>query len=263
MANNISSNYLLSYQKNLFPSKGESMGKNKQAEEKDPFARYKEDATVELSDDARAAYEKQIQAAVKSFVEENSGEKEKQAMPELSSKAQDFLGKLQEQYGDKYDFFVVDSEEDLQNFQGRGSHAYSVVFTKDELERMAGDEEYAKKVMDTVDSIVGKTKELEESGELGEGVSIKSVMISVGDDGNVKLFAQLEKMSAEQQERLEKAREKHAEEEKAAEDKAAREKEKPVPAKQVQIEADNIDDFWDKILHIDWANIQNPKKEDH
>ncbi len=260
MINNINSQQLLSYQKSLFNGKNEGVNRQKAKEakeNKDPFAQYSQDAKVELSADGRAAYEKQIQAAVKSFVEENSSDDAGMQQPELSSKAQDLLGRLQDQYGDKYDFFVVDSEEELQNFQGRGNKGYSVVFTRDELEHMASDEEYAQKVMDTVDSIVGMTKKMEESGELGEGVRLKSVMISVGEDGNMKLFAQLEKMSEEQAERLEKAKEKRAEEQQAEEKKEVN----APPVKWAQVEASSADELLEKILGIEWDKIIGQEKE--
>ena len=256
MVNNIRNQQLLSYQKSLFNRKNEGADKQKAQEEKDPMAQYGADTQVELSADGRAAYEMQVKA-VKAFVEENGGNAE-QKSPELSSKAQDLLGRLQDQYGEKYDFFVVDTEEDLRNFKGQGTKGYSVVFTKDELERMANDEEYAKKVMDTVDSIVGMTKKMEENGELGEGVKLKSVMISVGEDGNVKLFAQLEKMSEEQEERLEKAKEKKAEERKAEQEDE--EEVKASPVKWAQVEAGSVDELLQNILALDWEKIAEQKE---
>ena len=257
MINNIRNQQLLSYQKSFLTGKNEGTKKQKAQEEKDPMAQYGADTKVELSADARAAYEMQVKA-VKSFVEENSGGNE-QKSPELSTKAQDLLGKLQDQYGDKYDFFVVDSEEDLKNFNGQGTNGYSVVFTKDELERMDNDEEYAKKVMDTVDSIVGMTKKMEESGELGEGVKLKSVMISVGEDGNMKLFAQLEKMSEEQEERLEKAKEKKADEQAEKEKKAETE---ASPPKWAQVEGSSVDELLKNILALDWEKIAEQKQNE-
>lgn len=257
MINNIRNQQLLSYQKSFLTGKNEGTKKQKAQEEKDPMAQYGADTKVELSADARAAYEMQVKA-VKSFVEENSGGNE-QKSPELSTKAQDLLGKLQDQYGDKYDFFVVDSEEDLKNFNGQGTKGYSVVFTKDELERMANDEEYVKKVMDTVDSIVGMTKKMEESGELGEGVKLKSVMISVGEDGNMKLFAQLEKMSEEQEERLEKAKEKKADEQAEKEKKAETE---ASPPKWAQVEGSSVDELLKNILALDWEKIAEQKQNE-
>ncbi|SHK65456.1 hypothetical protein SAMN05216582_11131 [Selenomonas ruminantium] len=258
MVNSITNQQLLSYQKSFSARKNEENGKLRQKEEKDPLAQYGADTKVELSDEARAAYANQVKG-VKAFAEESNSGTEKKA-PELSSRAQDLLGKLQEKYGDKYDFFVVDDEEALQNFQGQGSKGYSVVFTKDELEHMANDEEYAQKVMDTVDSIVDKAKEMEEKGELGEGVRLKSVMISVEDDGNMRLFAQIEKMGEEQQERLEKAKEKHAEEKQVAEDKADEKGSSQI--KSAIVEAFNAEELWAKIQEIDWTKINDKQEKD-
>lgn len=169
----------------------------------------------------------------------------------LSDKAKNFLEKLREKYGD-YDFMVSSNPNAAQTVGS--SKEYSVIFTPEELERMADDDDYAQKVMGQVDDAVGTLKNISEQ-DLGEGVQFSQLSISFDDDGNMKLFAQLEKLSAEQQERLEAARERRAEEKSEAE--AESEDDEPVEIffKAADIEADSADELLAKIFGIDWNNI--------
>ena len=133
----------------------------------------------------------------------------------LSAKAKDYLAKLREQYGD-YDFLIADNVENPLDLAGSSSKKYFVMLSMAELERMADDEEYAQKIMGQVQSAVDTLNGIQDKGLLGEGVRFKRLAISFDEDGNTKLFAELERMSEEQQKRLEKAMEKRAEDKKAA-----------------------------------------------
>ena len=142
------------------------------------------------------------------------------------------------------------------------------MLTVDELEKMADDEEYAAKVMGQVKDATTTLKDLSEK-DLGEGVQFSQLSISFDDQGNQKLFASLEKMSAEQKERFDAAREKRAEEQKAAEEKSAQTAEDKSldeatdeePAgtqiffKSADVEADNVEDLLSKIFSIKWDEI--------
>ena len=172
-----------------------------------------------------------------------------------------FLENLREKYGDKYDFFAVGSIEDPRTRSLTGTKAYSVILTNDEIEKMANDEEYAEEVMKKVESAVDMTKRIEEKGELGEGVKFKHISIAFDNDGNMKLFAELEKMSEQQKERMEKAKEKRAEEAEA--DKKAEKEKKPEHdphAKSVWLEADTEEELLEKIMGIDWDSIKGKGK---
>jgi hypothetical protein len=72
----------------------------------------------------------------------------------------------------------------------------------------------------------------------------------------MKLFAQLEKMSADQLERLEEAKEKKAEEKEKAAQEAEKEKKeeqaKKAPSNIVEIEASSEEEFLEKLLGIKW-----------
>ena len=131
---------------------------------------------------------------------------------------------------------------------------YSVILSSQELERMAEDEEYADKVMGQVDKAIGVADKLSESGELGEGVSFSKIAVSIDEEGNMKLFAELERASQEQAERLEAAKEKKAQE--AKEKEKEEESQEPQPLLQrFRLEASSEEELLEKILGIDWSKI--------
>ena len=180
----------------------------------------------------------------------------------LSDKAKGFLENLRKKYGD-YDF-VISNDLDAAQTVG-GTKEYSVMLTVDELEKMADDEEYAAKVMGQVKDATATLKDLSEK-DLGEGVQFSQLSISFDDQGNQKLFASLEKMTADQKERLDAAREKRAEEQKSAaqvEDKSLDEADNDtnelfeITFKSADVEADNADDLLSKILGINWNEIED------
>lgn len=139
----------------------------------------------------------------------------------LSPKAKDFLEKLRQNYGD-YGFVIADNVENPLDVIGPSDKKYFVVLSSEELERMADDEEYANEIMGKVDSSINKLNEIQEKGLLGEGVRFKRIAISFDNDGNTKLFAELERMSEQQQERLKAAKEKRADEKRLAEKEKAK-----------------------------------------
>ena len=100
---------------------------------------------------------------------------------------------------------------------------------------------------------------LESEGKLGEGVSFSKIAISIDDEGNMKLFAELERASQEQQERLEKAQEKKEEEAKKADKEKEKEGEEeeqpPLTLQHFRLEASSEDELWEKILGIDWSKV--------
>ena len=165
---------------------------------------------------------------------------------ELSPKAQAFLDKLRENYGD-YDFIVADNVDDPQALAAGSDKKYSVVLTSDELEKMANDEEYANSMMSKVEDAVKTADSVIEKAGL-EGVQISQLTISFDNDGNTKLFATLEKLSESQQQRLEAAKERA--------ENADEEAEEIQPAR-VTIEAEDEESFLDQLLKIDWESIYN------
>lgn len=128
----------------------------------------------------------------------------------LSEKAKKYLASLREQYGD-YDFLIADDVQNPLDIAGPSHKKYFVMLSTQEIERMANDDAYAKEVMAKVEESTNTLNQIEQQGLLGEGVRFKRLAISFDDDGNTKLFAELERMTEEQQQRLEEAMKKRAE----------------------------------------------------
>ena len=76
----------------------------------------------------------------------------------------------------------------------------------------------------------------------------------------MKLFAELEKSSSKQRERIEKNREKHAEEKNPA-DKSKKknpyEKEEEPSVKRTTVEADSVEELIEKIKNIGWDQVKD------
>lgn len=262
MSNTINPNFFQQYKTAGQIGKQKAAGlsnlqKGKDADNpKDPIEQFGGAASsVEISQDGMAA----LQVLQRKQEGGDGADGIKYTEDQLSDKAKDFLARLREKYGD-YDFVVADNVENPLDVEGDNSKAYSVILSSKEIEKMAADEEYADKIMGDVESAIGTARKLSESGELGEGVEISRLAISVDDQGNMKLFAELDKMSAQQKERLEAAKEKKAEEaekaEKQAEKQKAEEEKEPTPLQRVRIEAGSEEELMEKILGIKWDEIE-------
>lgn len=162
-------------------------------------------------------YLKEYKAAQKAEAEEVKSGKFK-----LSDKAAAFLENLRKTYGD-FDFIVGNSGDDLRSLVKNSSKEFSVVFSTEELERMAVDEKYAEEKMNAVQSAVRMSLQINEQfgfesafGKNTEGVKMTKFGICFNDDGSVSYFAELEKSSQKQKERIEQMREKRSEEKKEA-----------------------------------------------
>ncbi|MBQ3452337.1 MAG: hypothetical protein IJG32_08725, partial [Selenomonadaceae bacterium] len=131
-------------------------------------------------------------------------------------------------------------------------------FTTEELEKMADDEDYAKKVMGQVGNAVDMLKNISEK-DLGEGVKFAQLGVSFDSEGNMKLFAQLEKLSADQQERFEAAKEKRVEAQKntdkSLDDEPPEEGLTSILFKSADVEASNEEELLAKIFGINWDEI--------
>lgn len=186
----------------------------------------------------------------------------------LSKKAQDFLKNLREKYGD-YDFMIGNSTDDLKTLSKTGSKEFSVIFSSAEIERMANDEKYAEEKMQGVAGAVKMAKRVAEEygfgSASGENGVINKIGVTVDDSGKMKLFADLEKTTSKQRERIEANREKRAEEKKAA-DKAKKknpyEKNDKPSVKRARIEADTEEEFIDKLKNLDWSKIEDSHSGD-
>ena len=221
MTNAINANYLSQFQgAGLF---GKNAATSNKFADTNSFANYANDATVEISAAGLSALE-QMQNG-------NATDESK-----LSAKAQDYLAKLREKYGD-YDFIISD---DLDTSKTAGS---------------SKDDDYAQGVMGKVGDAVDILKNLSEK-DLGEGVQFSQLAVSFDSEGNMKLFAQLEKLSEDQAKRLEEAKEKRAEEKKVVENSDDDSKELiGIIFKSADVEADSAEELLNKIFGIDWSKI--------
>lgn len=195
----------------------------------------------------------------------------------LSDEAKELLQQLKGKYGNM-DFMVAhySSEEEAQSYLSRGTKDYSVLIDPDTLESMAADEETKQKYINMIEEATTKLDDVKE--ELSEeaqesGSEIKSIGITLGDDGSVSYFAELEKAGAKQKERIENSREKKAEEKKADEKKTEKEKAQErltgnygenltrPERKTTTVSATNIEELLEKIRSVDWDAVKGKVPE--
>lgn len=179
---------------------------------------------------------------------------------QLSSKAKKLLEELKKTYTNM-DFIVADYEtdEEASAYLARGSKEYSVLFDPETLEEMAADEETKNKYVGILEDSVGQLKDMKE--QLGDKADeVTNIGISIGKDGQVSYFADLEKMGEKQKEFIEKTREskkeaKTEQEKKAHEELAAKER-----VKKTTVRANSVDELLEKINAVDWDQIKSEEK---
>ncbi len=176
----------------------------------------------------------------------------------LSKSAQKVLDELKKKYG-KMDFMVADFEgdEEAKEILSRGTKEFSVLLSTDELEKMADDESYKEKNMDRIDGAVKMSERINARFDVSDAsgsAEVKNIGISFNSDGTTSYFAELEKSSEQQKERIEQSREKRAEEKKASEKKES-------GSKRVTIKASTEDELLEKMKQIDWSKVKEEKAE--
>ncbi len=189
-----------------------------------------------------------------------AGEVKENKTPTLSKAAQNLLKDLKKTYKDM-DFIVADyeTEEEAAEYLSRGTSEYSALLTSDELEKMAADESVKEKNLKILDEAKSKLDDMKkELGDKGEDVTRLGIVF--GEDGEVSFFAELEKGSAKQRERIEKQREENKESAKEAK-KAEGEEQRGASAvkpggKRTTVFASSVEELAKKIGQIDWDNIK-------
>lgn len=177
--------------------------------------------------------------------------------PVLSSAAQKLLKELQKTYKNM-DFIVADYEtdEEAAEYLSRGTSEYSALLSADELEKMAADESVKKKNMEILDGAVEKLDEMKT--QLGDkGADVTRIGISIGNDGEVSFFAELEKNSEKQRERIEKSREEKRAESKEAE--AEKYMQAGRPGKRTTVYASSVSELAEKIAQVDWESVKEER----
>ena len=185
----------------------------------------------------------------------------------LSNNAKKLLKDLQKDYGNM-DFMIADYETDQEaaSYLSRGTGEYSVLLTPEELEKMAADEDYKKQNLQTLDDAVSKLDDMKK--QLGDkGDDVKRIGIAIDGDGKISYFAELEKTTEKQRERIDQQRESHKEE--AAEAKKKAEKEKleglagsaggPQPfgsVKRTMVYGSSVEELAKGIRNVDWNKVR-------
>lgn len=200
---------------------------------------------------------------------EHSAKTEKKQTTELSERAQKLLEELKAKYSNM-DFVIADysSEEEAKQLLSRGTKEYSVLMDPATLEKMAADDEVKAQCMDIIDQSTAKLDDMKE--ELKDsGQDVKRIGFSVDENGRVSYFAELEKASKAQSERLEEKRaEKKEEQKKAKKDEAEKQQKELVKeraeerygisqdsVKRVTLTAGTTEELLEKIRNVDWNQI--------
>lgn len=177
--------------------------------------------------------------------------------PQLSDKAKALLQDLKKQYSNM-DFFVAEYEtqEEATSYLSRGSKDYSVLIDPEELERMAEDEDVKKQNLALLDEAVDKLGEIkEELKGTDKEDDVVTLGVSIGKDGKVSYFAELEKAGERQKEFVDKIREDKKEAAKEAADKG-QDKYNYEHSKRTTVYADSAEDLLKKINDVNWDEIK-------
>lgn len=194
----------------------------------------------------------------------DSTKKTENSSLQLSDKAKALLQELKKTYNNM-DFYVAEyeTEEEAAGYLSRGSKDYSVLIDPEELERMANDDEVKKQNLNLLDEAVGKLDEIkEELKGTDREEEVVSLGVSIGKDGQVSYFAELEKSGERTKEFVDKIREdkkeaaKEAEAEKA--DKAGKgaDKYQYEHSKRATVTSDNVEDLLKQIQNFNWDNVK-------
>ena len=190
------------------------------------------------------------------FKEFNSEIKE----PKLSTVAKNVLDEIRKTYGDM-DIMVYEDGKDAKELLSRSTKEFTVMFSAEELEKMASGEKYKKQQINGIQGAVRMSEAINEKygyerafGKQNNDVAISKIAISFNEDGSTTMFAELEKMSKQQRDHIEAAREKRAEEKKSVEKKAAQKEQEPV--KRTIVSASSMDELIAKINEVDWNKVK-------
>ena len=190
----------------------------------------------------------------------NTASAKEDKTPALSKAAQKLLKDLQKKYSNM-DFMVADyeTEEEAAAYLSKGTSDYSTLLTPEELEKMAADDSVKEKNLKTLDEAVSKLDDMKK--QLGdEGENVTRVGMVIGKDGDVSFFAELEKSSEKQRERIEQRREDNrAASKEAKKADAAEMRNKPVekPGKRTTVFAPSVEELAEKIGQVDWDKVKD------
>lgn len=193
-----------------------------------------------------------------------ASETAKQEKVNLSDKAKNLLKELQKKYGNM-DFFVADYEtdEEAASYLSRGTGEYSLLITPDELEKMASDKSVRDENLNTLDEAVNRLEDMKQQLG-GKGQEVSRIGIAIKDNGEVSFFAELEKVSEKQRERIEKQRQNRREDSSRTENEMRRPAEKSPSymeerGKRTLVYGDSVEELAEKIRRVDWNTIKEER----
>ena len=205
---------------------------------------------------------KEAEAAKADRAKNTNAAKAEKKTPELSRAAQKLLKELQKKYKNM-DFMVADyeSDEEAASLLSRGTGEYSALISSGELEKMAADEGVKEKNLKILDNAVSQLDEMKT--KLGDKADdVTRIGIAFGDDGEVSFFAELEKNSEKQRERIDRQREENREEKRAGA-KEARSAETAQyrslgrnGEKHTTVFAPTVEELAEKISQVDWSKVK-------
>lgn len=164
----------------------------------------------------------------------------------LSQKAQALLEKLQKTYKNM-DFMAADYKNSTEagDILSRGTKEFSVLFSTEELEKMASDKKYEKEYMAKVEGAVQMSNQINKQfgfesgfGKNAEGSQLTKIGMSFNSDGTTTLFASLEKQSDKK------------------DHKGA------AGAKKTTVEASSQEELIRKLRNLDWNKVKEEKKSE-
>lgn len=179
----------------------------------------------------------------------------------LSDKAKALLQELKRTYSNA-DFYVAEyeSDEEASEYLSRGSKDFSVLIDPEELERMANDDEVKKQNLALLDESLNKLGEMkEELKNTGREDEVVNLGVSIGKDGQVSYFAELEKAGERTKEFVDKIREDKKEAAKEAEAEKtgkAQDKYNYEHSKRATVSANSVEDLLEQIKNFNWDTVK-------
>ena len=181
---------------------------------------------------------------------------------QLSERAKKLLEQLRKTYKNM-DIMVADYEtdEEAAAYLSRGVKEYSVLIDPDELEEMAANEDVKKKNLDALDSAIDQLKGMKNQLSSDGQTEVTRVGITIGKDGEMSFFAELEKLGERQKEFIDNIRESKKDE---VSEKSEADKTDPrhqygqsyERGKRTTVHASTIEELLDKISNVDWDSIK-------
>lgn len=230
-------------------------------------AKQKDDLLSGMKDDLSVRDNAAVQKATETKNVKSSEDK-------LSAKAKKYLDELRKTYGD-YDFIVADDGDDKKGLVKQSTKEFSIIFSSTELEKMASDEKYAQDRLQKMQTAIDMSKRINEqfgfesAWNNGESM-INKLAVYINDDDTMSIFAELEKLSEKQKERIEAEKQQRIEEsreEKKADKKAERNQDKKTDlqklyeddeettVKTAWVEASSEEELVEKLTNFDWSKV--------